>query len=246
MKPKILIVEDEEHLAIGLRFNFEAEDYDVAVAGDGPTALKAVAQADPEFDVVVLDLMLPGMSGYEVLQSFRATHPGLPVLILSAKSLAEDRVKAFDIGADQYLTKPFELRELISMVKNLLDRRSNFASKTTKAVENTKPTTVGEVLTFSESSVNFRTHEVSVSGKKHKLTPLHLKLLKLFAENEGAVLSRGEILENVWGFDIVPNSTRVVDNAVFELRKVFEADRANPQHFQSVRSAGYRFVANPI
>ncbi|HVJ81584.1 MAG TPA: response regulator transcription factor [Planctomycetia bacterium] len=242
MKGRILVVEDEEHLAIALRFNFELEGYEVEVAADGVAAINAFFQArlrETPYDLIVLDLMLPRASGYEVCQSVRNVDRETPILVLSAKSLPEDRIQAFDLGTDQYLQKPFSLPELLSRVRNLLERRPG--GRPPAETETPK----SEIVEFGQAIVNFRTHEVLVAGEPQKLSTLHLQLLRLFIENEGTVLSREEILEKVWGHAFAPSTTRVVDNAMLVLRKTFEPDPARPRHFPAIRGAGYRFVANP-
>lgn len=231
----ILVVEDEQHLAVGIKFNLEQEGYRVSVAGDGPAALKLI-EADPlSIDLIVLDLMLPGMSGYAVCEALRESGNEVPVLMLSARTLVEDRVRGLDVGADQYLTKPFELEELLAMVRNLLARRSKPAWK------NALPS---EKYAFGDAQVNFSTFEVSVRGEPRRLTHMEMKLLRYFVENEGKVVSRNELLERVWEMRGDP-TTRTVDNFVMRLRKYFETDPADPRHFLSVRGAGYRFVASP-
>ncbi|QDU63658.1 Sensory transduction protein regX3 [Planctomycetes bacterium Pan216] len=229
----ILIVEDEEHLSIGLRFNFEAEGYRVAVAGDGPSGLRIFRDAEPPIDLIILDLMLPGMSGYEICRQIRTIDPSVPILVLSARTLGEDKAKAFDFGSDQYLTKPFELVELISRVRNLLERRHGGHPVSPEQQE---------TVSFGTAEVDFRTHEVKVAGEPRTLTPLELQLLRLFINNEGVVLTRGDILKEVWNID-PPPATRTVDNFVMRLRKHFEEDPANPKHILSVRGAGYRFMS---
>ena len=238
MSRRVLVVEDEDHLSDALKLNFEAEGYEVVVTPDGQRAIDAFHAARKEerpFDLIVLDLMLPKRSGYEVCQEIRGVDRDAPVLILSARSMVEDRVQAFNIGADQFLQKPFSLAELLSRVRNLLARgevrRSRDASLD-----------FSSIVEFGTAFVNFRTHEVRVRGVAQKLSPLHMKLLKLFVDNEDAVLTRDEILERVWGSSSSPSTTRVVDNAVLTLRKTFEEDPAAPQHILSVRGAGYKFV----
>lgn len=228
---RVLIVEDEQHLSIGLKFNFEAEGYEVVVAGDGPTALEHLREAPYSFSVVILDLMLPGMSGYETCKQIREINAEIPVLALSARTLSEDKTRAFEVGVDQYVTKPFDLVELLARVRNLLQRRSLSEPK--------EP--AGVTADFGKVHVDFRKHLVTVDGKPKKLTPLQLKLLQLFVSNEGIVLERAEILRRVWGHEYAPN-TRTVDMAVMALRKILEDDPANPRHFVSIRGAGYRFL----
>jgi two-component system OmpR family response regulator len=231
----ILVVEDEEHLAFGIKYNLEAEGYDVTTAGDGPAALKVIEDNPDSVDLVILDLMLPGMSGYTVCDALRQNGNDVPILILSARTLVEDRVRGYDVGADQYLQKPFELEELLSMTRNLIARRSRSSSN-----KSGPPT--GPVYEFGRAKVNFDTFEVSVAGEPVRLTHTEMKLLRYFVENEGSVVSRSELLEHVWGMSHMP-TTRTVDNFIVNLRKYFELDPANPQHFLSVRGAGYRFVA---
>jgi two-component system alkaline phosphatase synthesis response regulator PhoP len=231
----ILIVEDEEHLAFGIKYNLEAEGYEVTTAGDGPTALKLIAASDPPVDLIILDLMLPGMSGYAVCETLRQQGNNTPILMLSARTLVEDRVRGYDVGADQYLQKPFELEELLSMTRNLLARRAT--NKPARTHE------VGPVYEFGRAKINFDTFDVTVAGQPVRLTNTEMKLLKYFVANEGSVVTRPELLEHVWGMSHVP-TTRTVDNFIVNLRKYFEIDPANPQHFLSVRGAGYRFVAN--
>lgn len=231
----ILVVEDEEHLAFGIKYNLEAEGYEVTIVRDGPAALKIIEEHLPAVDLLILDLMLPGMSGYAVCQSLRESGNEVPVLILSARTLLEDRVRGYDVGADQYLQKPFELEELLSMTRNLLARRPRLAGSTrNKFVE--------PVVRFGQAEVNFDTFEVTVQGKPQQLTHTEMKLLKYFVENEGSVVSRAQLLEHVWGLAHTP-TTRTVDNFILNLRKMFEEDPAHPRHFLSVRGAGYRFVA---
>jgi two-component system OmpR family response regulator len=228
----MLIVEDEEHLALGLRFNFEAEGYQVNVAGDGKEALDFIASAHPPIDLVILDLMLPGMSGYEICEQIRLHDLDLPIIVLSARTLSEDKARAFDVGVDQYVTKPFHLPELLSRVRNLMKRRR----PAHRAVPEGR-----DRLEFGSAKIDFKRFEAMMGDEPRRLTPMEMKLLQLFADNEGVVLSRKELLSKVWDMD-PPPETRTVDNFVMRLRKHFEIDPANPVHFQSVRGAGYRFV----
>ena len=234
----ILVVEDEAHLAIGIKYNLEAEGYDVSTIGDGASALKIVEEDPRGVDLVILDLMLPGMSGYAVCEALREKGNHLPILMLSARTLVEDRIRGYDVGADQYLQKPFDLEELISMVRNLLSRHARMP-----------PFTAGKDLgpeyAFANGrvKVNFDTFEVSVAGKSLRLTSTEIKLLRYFIDNEGKVVSRSQLLEDVWGLSHTP-TTRTVDNFIVNLRKYFELNPAAPRHFLSVRGAGYRFLAN--
>lgn len=237
---RILIVEDEEALAKGLGFNFEQEGFTVALAGDGTAALELFAEAEPPFDLIILDLMLPGMSGYDVCREIRKVDPVVSVLVLSARTLSEDRATAFDAGADQYLSKPFALPELISRVRNLLDRRKAM----TPAASEPQPITSSKVSFGDDVTVDFDRFELHVRGSLQTLTTLELQLLRYFIERPDKVLSRNQIMEDVWS-DPTALSTRSVDNFVMRLRKIIEPDPANPQHFVSVRGIGYRFVMTP-
>jgi two-component system OmpR family response regulator len=232
----ILVVEDEQHLAFGIKYNLEAEGYEVTTAGDGPAALRIIEQDTRGTDLVILDLMLPGMSGYAVCEALREKGNDVPVLMLSARTLVEDRIRGYDVGADQYLQKPFELEELLSMTRNLLSRRA-------KSDPRPGATAVGPVYEFGRAQVNFDTFNVTVAGEQLRLTHTEMKLLRYFAENEGSVVTRAELLEHVWGMSHMP-TTRTVDNFIVNLRKYFEIDPSNPKHFLSVRGAGYRFVAS--
>lgn len=237
MKPRILIVEDEQHIGTALRYNCEAEGYDATLVGDGPAAV-ALFRSDPQpFDLVVLDLMLPGMSGYAVLEQLRQSGVHVPVLVLSARTLSEDKVRGFDAGADQYMTKPFELPELMSRVRNLLARHAQVRGSG-------PPQDSEDVYEFDNIKINFTRHEVTVRGEPRSLTSLEFKLVRYFIEREGVVLTRNELLDRVWGDDASP-MTRTVDNFIVRLRQHFEADPADPKHFLSVRGVGYRFVAEP-
>jgi len=236
---RILLVEDEDAMALGLKFNFEQEGYTVDLAGDGPTALKLFREADPPMDLVILDLMLPGMSGYEVCREIRTVDKLVPIVVLSARTLSEDKMHAFDCGTDQYMTKPFALPELLNRVRNLMDRyRTIQKASRGEVVEAKAPT----VYHFDHCTVNFQSFEVTAQGKTHNLTTLEMQLLRYFIEHEGQVLSRHEILERVWdpSADV---TTRTIDNFVLRLRKVIEPDPSRPQYILSVRGTGYRFVS---
>lgn len=236
-KEHILVVEDEEHLATGIKYNLDAEGYRVTTAGDGPSALAMIEENAGDVDLVILDLMLPGMSGYAVCESLRARDKNLPVLILSARTLAEDRARGFDVGANQYLTKPFDLDEFLSRVRNLLELHGSRVQQS-----ESEPSRV-TVFEFGGAVVNFDTFEVTVGDQPVRMTQLEMSLLRYFAENEGRVIPRNELLENVWG---LPGNlqTRAPDQFIRRLRKAFEPDPAQPKHFLTIRDAGYRFVAD--
>lgn len=233
--PHILVVEDEEHLAYGIKFNLEAEGYTVTTVGDGQSALAVFSAAERPVDLVVLDLMLPGMSGYAVCEELRSQGRHVPVVMLTARTLVEDRIRGFDAGTDVYLQKPFDLEELISIVRNLLARRGR----------GERPT--GDnggrdaAFRFGDCSVNFETWEATARDRPVRLTNLEMKLLRYLVEREGVVVSRDELLKNVWGMTRAP-ATRTVDTFMLNLRKYFEANPSKPVHFLSVRGTGYRFV----
>jgi DNA-binding response OmpR family regulator len=234
----ILIVEDEKHLAAGIQYNLEAEGYRVTAVGDGTTALRFIEEHGDSVDLVVLDLMLPGTSGYAVCEAIRAANRMMPVLILSARTLAEDRKRGFDVGADQYLMKPFDLDEFLSRVKSLL---AMYARRVERAAQHSEP--VG-FYTFGDAEIHFDTCEVTVGGEPVRMTQLELKLLRYFIENEGRIIPRRELLEHVWGLPGFLN-TRAPDQFILRLRKTFEPDPAQPRHFLTLRDAGYRFIARP-
>ncbi len=233
---RILVVEDEVALRNGLKFNFEQEGYQVDVAGDGATALDKFENAEESFDLVVLDLMLPGMSGYEICRLVREKNNSVPILVLSARTLSEDKAQAFDCGSDQYVTKPFQLPELLSRVRNLLERHSGREPIRPDSETESDRVTVGDV------EVDLRRFEIRRDGETHTLTTMEQQLLKYFLENEGVVLSRADIMENVWG-ETADITTRSIDNFVLRLRRLIDtAD--NPSHISSVRGTGYRFMLN--
>ena len=236
--PHILVVEDEQHLAYGIKFNLEAEGYGVTVVGDGQTAVSLLESGSPSIDLVVLDIMLPGMSGYDVCAAIRSRGETLPVVMLSARTLVEDRVRGFDAGTDVYLQKPFDLEELMSVIRNLLARRG----RADRGASGPEPAR-GHVYRFGSAEVNFDTWEARSRGQPVRLTNLEMKLLKYLDEHEGLVVSREELLRNVWGMTRAP-ATRTVDTFMLSLRKSFEEDPAHPVHFLSVRGTGYRFVAD--
>ncbi len=234
----ILVVEDEKHLATGIKYNLDAEGYRVTIAGDGPSAMKLIEANPGDIDLVILDLMLPGMSGYAVCEALRAAERDLPVLILSARTLSEDRARGFDVGANQYMTKPFDLDEFLSRVKNLLKWRHGPEKQRSDVTEKVKS------YEFGEAKIDFETFKVTIAGEPARMTRLEMTLLQYFVSNEGRVIPRTELLKNVWG---MPGNlhTRAPDQFIRRLRKTFEPDPANPRHFLTIRDAGYRFVSTP-
>lgn len=225
---------------MGIKFNLEAEGYRVTTTGDGPAALTLIEENETDIDLVVLDIMLPGMSGYTVCETLRDRGSDVPVLILSARTLSEDRTRGFDVGANQYLSKPFDLDELLSRVRNLLTHHM-------RRHQASRPASAANSLTtyeFGAAKLNFPLFEAIVDGKPVQLTKREWELLEYFALNEGRLIPRQEILERVWR---MPGhiQTRAPDQFILRLRKTFEADPANPRHFLTIRDMGYRFVARP-
>jgi two-component system, OmpR family, alkaline phosphatase synthesis response regulator PhoP len=238
MRNRILVVEDESHIAFGIKFNLEAEGFQVTVAEDGPSALSMIESPDNQFELIILDLMLPIMSGYAVCRQLRDAGNDIPILMLSARSLAEDRTQGFDAGTNQYLTKPFDLDELISRVKNLLSMGKARASKPNPASSRLKQ------YEFGQTRIDFEAYEARVNGKLIRLTALQLKLLEYFIEHQGRVVTRQELLENVWNMPGYMN-TRAPDQFLRQMRKTFELEPSRPKHFLTVRDVGYRFVPEP-
>ena len=231
----ILVIEDEDHLAKGIKFNLQAEGYTVLTEADGASALKTFDSAKPPIDLVVLDLMLPGMSGYKVCELLRERGAMIPILMLSARTLSEDRTRGFDVGADQYMTKPFELDELLSRVNSLLVRHGQ---RTTES----KVTPDADEFEINGRVVNFESYELRSDGKTISLTPLEVKLIRYFVINEGRVITRQDLLEDVWE-QPAQLQTRAPDQFIRRLRKLFETNPAKPSHFLTIRDAGYRFVS---
>ncbi|TWT34146.1 response regulator transcription factor [Blastopirellula retiformator] len=239
---RILVVEDEAHLAIGIRYNLEAEGFEVTVVEDGRSALEVVEKNPRQIDLVILDLMLPGMSGYAVCETIRANGEDMPILILSARTLSEDRKRGFDVGADQYMMKPFDLDEFISRVKNLLAARN----RRDQQRHQEEPAAM-HVFQFDAAKgavkIDFDSFQVSIGDKTVRLTQLEAKLLRYFCQNEGRIIPRNELLTEVW--EMSPNIiTRAPDQFILRLRKLFEPDPSNPHHFITIRDAGYQFLAS--
>ena len=230
-KHRLLVVEDEEHLAAGLKLNLELEGYEVDVAATGREAGERLLRSDA-YDVIVLDVMLPDVDGFELCEKIRRSGNYTPVIMLTARSDADDRVRGLESGADDYLTKPFELEELLARVRSKLRRR--------EWERNGEPAS-SAVARFGGATVDFDAHEVTVREEVVELTRLELDLLRYFVDHPGRVLSRDELLEQVWKLRNY-SSSRTVDNFISRLRKHFEEDPSEPRHFLSVRGAGYKFV----
>jgi DNA-binding response OmpR family regulator len=235
---RVLIIEDEQHLAQGLRFNLEAEGYDVEIAGDGETALELLLPAAPDqvqFDAVVLDVMLPGKDGFAVASELRLAGQFVPILMLTARGRAEDVLKGFEAGADDYLPKPFELEILIARLHGLLRRREWFHKSRARDVDE---------LTFAGKSLAFGALELRVGDRTVRLTQMEAEVLRYLIQHAGSVVSRKALLEDVWGLR-EDTDTRAIDNFVVRLRKHLEDDPSHPRHLVTVRGVGYRFVAEP-
>jgi DNA-binding response OmpR family regulator len=232
VKERILVVEDEAHIADGLRFNLEAEGYEVAVAPDGAEGARLLTDPDERFDLVILDLMLPEMSGFEVARRTRASGNFVAILILTAKEESSDVVRGLEEGADDYLTKPFQLDELLARVKGLLRRRRWDGA-------NERETT--RTLQLGDVTVHFDRFEIESPRGNVSLTTREMGLLRALVSREGEAVTRGELLEEVWG--LRPDTqTRVIDSFIVRLRRYIERDPSRPTHIVSVRGHGYRFT----
>jgi two-component system alkaline phosphatase synthesis response regulator PhoP len=227
-KFEILLVEDEVHLHDALKLNLEMEGYTVSSAFEGPNALKQIQQA--HFDLIILDIMLPGIDGFAITETIRLNNINTPILILSAKNTSANRVQGLKLGADDYLTKPFNLEELLLRVSKLIQ----------KSTSNTQPAQLEE-YNFSDNIIYFKSLEaINKVGEKITLTKKEAMLLKLLIENKNNVITRERILQTVWGYHVFPN-TRTIDNFILSFRKYFELDPKNPVHFISIRGVGYKF-----
>lgn len=234
---RILLVEDERHLADGLRFNLEAEDHEVEVAENGETALQMLIEQRRRFDLVVLDVMLPGIDGFSVAAELRRVGQYVPILILTARGRSEDVLSGLAAGADDYLTKPFELPIFLSRVRGLLRRHEWFQIDARQRQQ-------GAAYAFGDKEIDFQQLEVRVGERRMALTLMEAGLLRYLVENEGRAVSRKTILERVWNLH-EDTDTRAIDNFVVRLRRYVEDDPTRPRHLQTVRGVGYRFVANP-
>ena len=236
---RILVVEDEQHLADGLRYNLEAEQYDVDVVDNGEDALSRLTGAEIRYDLVILDLMLPGIDGFAVVGELRRLRRFVPVLMLTARSRSEDMRHGLEAGADDYLAKPFELPILMARVRGLLRRHEWL-----RAENAAQAITVGSQFSFRDRSIDFEQLEVRVGEKRMLLTLMEAALLRYLVTHEGTPVSRKAILEDVWGMR-EDTDTRAIDNFIVRLRRYIEDEPATPKHLQTVRGVGYRFVANP-
>jgi DNA-binding response OmpR family regulator len=248
----ILIVEDEEHLANGLRFNLEAEGYKVALVGDGESALELLKK--DSFDAVVLDVMLPGIDGFAVASKLRKSGKFVPILMLTALGRPEDVLLGFDAGADDYLPKPFELKILIARLRGLLRRGEWFRKSEQRAGDGPKRSlerksaTDGierrDAFAFAGKTLDFSSLELLVGKDRYRLTLMETQLLRYLISNANKVVSRKQILEDVWGLH-EDTDTRAIDNFIARLRKYIEDQPSQPKHLLTVRGVGYKFVAEP-
>ena len=226
MKQRLLLVEDEEGLQNVIKLNLELEGYFVSIANNGIEALKLFEEN--RYDLVILDVMLPELDGFSVCKVIRLKDQKTPILFLTAKDSSQDRITGLKIGGDDYLIKPFNLEEFLLRVENLVKRSG------IKVV-------LADKFSFSNCAIDFSGYIAeNAQGKKRRLTEKEVKLLKLLISNKGNVVSRTEILETVWGYDVYP-TTRTIDNFILSFRKFFESDSKNPNHFHSVRGVGYKF-----
>lgn len=231
---KVLIVEDEKHLADGLRFNLEADGFETEIAYDGEAALKTLENTD--FDAIVLDVMLPKKNGFEVAQTLREAENFTPILMLTALGNPEDVLKGFEAGTDDYLPKPFDLSIFQARLNGLLRRREWFQRENTSS---NKPT--NEIVEINGKTIDFNNLELKTDAKTIQLTLMEAKLLRHLIENEGQAVSRKTILEEVWNLH-EDTDTRAIDNFIVRLRKYLENEPNKPQILQTVRGVGYRFV----
>lgn len=228
---RILIVEDEAHLADGLRFNLEAEGHEVDVDGDGQQALDRLLANRSRYDAVVLDVMLPGKDGFSVVKQLRTENHYVPVLMLTARSRPEDVLQGFEAGADDYLPKPFELQILLARLRGLLRRREWLAQEHEH-----------EQISFAGRRLDLEALELHVGDKQYQLTQMECDLLQYLVKNAGKAVSRKSILEDVWDLH-EDTDTRAIDNFIVRLRRYLEVDPTKPKHLLTVRGVGYKFVA---
>jgi two-component system, OmpR family, alkaline phosphatase synthesis response regulator PhoP len=229
-KASILLVEDEEHLQDALKLNLELEGYEVTTAGDGSAALKAVE--NEYFDLIIMDVMMPEMDGITATESLRIRKHEVPILMLSAKNTSSDRVMGLKKGADDYLTKPFNLEELLLRVEKLIQKNKKIHDKDS----------VGETFNFGNNKIDFKAQEaVNFKEETIQLSKKESMLLHLLIENKNEVVTREKILQVVWGYNVYP-TTRTIDNFILNFRKYFEEDSRNPKYFHSARGVGYKFM----
>ena len=237
MTKSVLIIEDEKHLADGLRYNLKAEGYEVDTAGTAEEALPLLMDDRKTYDVVVLDVMLPGMDGFSLASRLRSQGRYVPILMLTARGQAEDVLRGFEAGADDYLPKPFDLSVLIARINALLRRREWLQKDWNRAAQNGSP----KLFDFDGKSIDFEALELRSGTQTVHLTLMEADLLRYLIEHEGKIVSRSVILEDVWGLR-EDTDTRAIDNFIVRLRKYIEDEPSRPRHLLTVRGVGYKFV----
>jgi DNA-binding response OmpR family regulator len=240
---RILVVEDEQHLADGLRFNLEAEQHEVDLVDTGEEALRRLAGEAGRYDLIVLDVMLPGIDGFSVTAELRRMGRYVPVLILTARGRSEDVLRGFSAGADDYLAKPFELPILLTRVHGLLRRHEWFRLQSALQPA-AVPSSAASAFAFRDRRIDFEQLEVRVGEKRMPLTLMEAALLRYLVQHEGHPVARKTILEKVWGVR-EDTDTRAIDNFIVRLRRYIEDEPSSPKHLQTIRGVGYRFVADP-
>ena len=240
MMNSVLIVEDEKHIADGLSYNLKAEGYDVETVGTGEDAFSLLVERNKTFDVVVLDVMLPGIDGFSLASRLRSQGQFVPILMLTARGQAEDVLRGFEAGADDYLPKPFELSVLLARINALLRRREWFHKDRNRVSPNGSGTS--KVFNFSGKTIDFEALELRSGSQTVNLTLMEADLLRYLINHEGKIVSRSAILEDVWGLR-EDTDTRAIDNFIVRLRKYIEDEPSHPRHLLTVRGVGYKFVS---
>jgi DNA-binding response OmpR family regulator len=241
---RVLVVEDEQHLADGLRFNLEAEGYEVKVVDSGESALDTLSSESNPFDVVILDVMLPGKDGFTVMSEMRQSGQFVPTLMLTARGHPDDVLRGFATGADDYLMKPFELSILIARIRGLL-RRREWLRAGAAAADASAVTQPKDTFTFGDKSVDFDRLELRVREQVFPLTLMEANVLRYLIQREGKHVSRKAMLAEVWGLH-EDTDTRAIDNFIVRLRRYIEDDPSRPRHLVTVRGVGYSFIASPV
>jgi DNA-binding response OmpR family regulator len=241
--PLVAVVEDEEHLAQGLLFNLQAEGYRTHHEADGDSALEYLVNTSDKIDVVVLDGMLPGTDGFDIVRAMRKAERYTPVLMLTARSRPEEIMEGLEAGADDYLPKPFDLSILLVRIKSLL-RRTAWHRHATQPLNEPEPAAQPAEYSFNHRTIRFYLLELVAPNRTTNLTVMEADLLRYLTEREGQIVSRKEILDQVWRVH-EDTDTRAIDNFIVRLRRYIEDDPANPQHLVTIRGVGYRFIANP-
>ncbi|MGH9941357.1 MAG: response regulator transcription factor [Pyrinomonadaceae bacterium] len=247
MSARVLIVEDERHLAEGLRFNLEAEGYRVEIVADGEAALERVSAEGTNYDVIILDVMLPGgIDGFQVAAEMRAARQFTPVLMLTARGRPEDVLRGFESGADDYLPKPFELSILLARLRGLLRRREWLRGdqQPQQTPKTPAPHVVEDVFEFGGKAIDFAALELRAGERVVRLTLMEAELLRYLVRHAGRPIPRKQMLEEVWNLH-EDTDTRAIDNFIVRLRKYIEEDPSNPRHLLTIRGVGYRFVPEP-